>query len=74
MQLDRKALQRMLTLNDQQLISVIRSLAEHSGLDLSSFPINSNDVNSIRSALSGATDDDIRRVAEQFHAPRKNEK
>ncbi len=66
MQLDQKMLQRMLSLNDDQLKSVILSLAENSGLDLSGFHISPDDVNSIRAALSGATDEDLRRASEQL--------
>ena len=66
MQLDQKMLQRMLSLNDDQLKSVILSLAETSGLDLSGFHISPDDVNSIRAALSGATDEDLRRASEQL--------
>ena len=74
MQLDRKTLERMLSLNDEQLKGIIRSLAENSGLDLSEFNISPNDIKSIRNALSGATDEDLRRVAEQmrgFRPPKR---
>lgn len=67
MQLDRKMLQRMLSLSDRQLTDVIRSLAENSGLDLSEFHISPDDVNSIRTALSGATDEDLRRATQQLN-------
>ena len=71
MQLDRNAINRMLSLNDNQLKSLIRSLAENSGLDLSSFQISPNDVESIRRALTGATDADIARAAEQLNQHKK---
>ena len=72
MQLDRNAINRMLTLNDDQLKSLIRSLAENSGLDLSSFQISPNDVASIRRALAGATDADLARAAEQIRDAKKH--
>ena len=72
MQLDKKTLQKLLSLDDQHLTQVIRSLAENSGLDLSEFHISANDIHSIRSALSGATDEDLRRASEQLRAFRKN--
>ena len=74
MQLDKKTLERMLSLNDEQLKGIIRSLAENSGLDLSEFNISPNDITSIRNALSGATDEDLRRAAEQmrgFRPPKR---
>lgn len=71
MQLDRNAINRMLTLNDDQLKKLICSLAESSGLDLSSFQIRPDDVASIRRALSSATDADIARATEQLNQHRK---
>lgn len=73
MQLDRNMLEKLLSLNDSQLSAVIRSLAQSSGLDLSSFNISPNDISSIRSALSGATDEDIKRAQDQLQS-RKNER
>lgn len=66
MQLDKRTLQKMLSLNDEQLTAVIRTLAENSGLDLAGFNIRPDDINSIRTALSGATDEDIARATEQL--------
>ncbi len=67
MQIDRKAVNRMLNLNDEQLKNVIRSLADNAGLDLSGFQISPDDINSIRRALASATDEDIARAAEQLN-------
>lgn len=72
MQLDRRTLQKMLSLSDEQLMGVIRALAESSGLDLAGFNISPNDINSIRTALSGATDEDLRRASEQLRDFRRN--
>ena len=66
MQLDKQTLQKLLLMNDRQLASVIRSLAENSGLDLSTFNIHPDDIQSIRKALSGATDEDLARAADQL--------
>lgn len=74
MQLDKKTLQKLLSLSDEQLTSVIRSLAESSGLDLSEFNIRPDDINSIRSALSGATNEDLARAAEQLRSYRRNKR
>ena len=72
MQLDRKMLQKLLSLDDRQLTDVIRSLAENSGLDLSEFHISPNDVSGLRSALSGATDEELLRATKQLNkTPRK---
>ena len=68
MQLDRNALEKLLSLNDRQLKSVIQRLASENGIDLSSFPINPSDIQSVRTALSGATDEDLRKINEQYQA------
>jgi hypothetical protein len=74
MQLDRKTLQKLLSLNDEQLTTVIRTLAESSGLDLSEFNIRPDDINSIRTALSGATEEDLLRATEQLRDFRRNKR
>ena len=74
MQLDKRTLQRMLTLDDASLASMIRSLAENHGLDLSSFNISPDDINSIRQALSGATDEDLVRATEQLRNFRRGKR
>lgn len=71
--LDRNALNRLLSLNDGQLKMVMERLAAESGLDLSALNISPDDISSVRSALSGATDRDLEKVAEQFAQNRKKE-
>lgn len=72
MQLDKQALDRLLCMNDRQLANVINKLAVQNGIDLSSFNMNPNDIASVRRALSSATDEDIRRVSEQYEDFKKN--
>ena len=72
MQLDKQALDRLLSMNDRQLANVINKLASQNGIDLSSFNMNPNDIASVRRALSGATDEDLRRVSEQYEDFKKN--
>ena len=74
MQLDQKTLQKLLSMNDEQLTAVIRTLAESSGLDLSSFNIRPDDINSIRTALSGATDEDLERATRQLREYRRGKR
>ena len=71
--LDRNALNRLLSLNDGQLKMVMERLAAESGLDLSALNISPDDISSVRSALSGATDRDLEKVAEQLAKSRKKE-
>ncbi len=66
MQLDRRALNRLLSLSDRQLETVIERLASEYGLDLSSFQIKEGDMESLRRALGSATDEDLLRLGEQL--------
>lgn len=71
MQLDRNALNRLLSMNDAQLKYIITKLAVDNGLDLSTFNISGNDINSIRSALQNATDADLQKATEQLSRGKK---
>ena len=67
MQIDKRTLNMLLALNDTQLVNIIKTISEKSGLDLSSFNITSNDVKSIRRALASATDDDIKKAQDSLN-------
>lgn len=71
MQLDRNALNRLLSMNDAQLKYIITKLAVDNGLDLSTFNISGNDINSIRYALQNATDADLQKATEQLSHGKK---
>ena len=66
MKADRNAIQALLMMNDEQLKSVIRSLAARSGVDLSTLHISDTDIAQVRQALRTATDEDIARAMRQF--------
>jgi hypothetical protein len=51
----------------------ITRLAAESGIDPAEFNIDPTSIESIRSALRSATDDDLRRITEQYEA-NKNQK
>lgn len=68
MEINRDSINRLLSLNDRQLKSIIQSLAKESGIDPTDFNIDTNSIVSIRSALSEASDEDLRRIAEQYEA------
>lgn len=59
MQLDKRMLERLLTMNDEQLADLIRSIATEAGIDPSQLGLNPDNVQSIRQALGGATDADV---------------
>ena len=64
--LDRNALNRLLSLNDKQLKAVLERLAAESGLDLSALNVSPDDIASVRSALSGATNRDLEEAARKL--------
>ncbi len=71
MQIDKNTLNMLLTLNDAQLVNIIKTISEKSGLDLSSFNITTNDVKSIRHALETASEEDIRKAQESINKFKK---
>ena len=73
MQIDRNALEGLLSLNDRQLLTVINRLASESGIDPSQFNIDVSSVASIRRAISGASDEELKSIVDQFEAG-KNER
>ncbi|MBR2387211.1 MAG: hypothetical protein IKB02_00420 [Clostridia bacterium] len=71
MQIDRKSLEKLLTLNDRQLASVIKRIAGEGGVDLSAFNVNPADLESVRRALRGATDEDLLNITRQYEQMKK---
>jgi hypothetical protein len=71
MEINRDAINRLLTLNDKQLKAVIQNIAKESGIDPAEFNIDTNSIASIRGALSGATDEELRRIAQQYEENQK---
>ena len=72
MQLDRKKLDRLLSMNDEQLAQVIRTVAAEAGIDAAALGLNPENVAALRQALSGAGDADIAQLNEIYHSYRKN--
>ncbi|MBQ7319055.1 MAG: hypothetical protein IJW97_02595 [Clostridia bacterium] len=66
MKLDKRAVERLLALNDEQLRAVITRLAGENGIDLSGLQIRPDDIRGVRQALQMATDEDIARAAAQL--------
>ncbi len=59
MQLDKRMLDRLLTMNDEQLAELIRGIAHDAGIDPAQLGLNPDNVQSIRQALGSASDADI---------------
>lgn len=64
MQLDRNAINKLLSLNDFQLKVVISRLLKENGIDPSMLNIDTKNMASIRRSLENATDEDIKRATD----------
>ena len=71
MQINKNALNGLLSLNDKQLMSIINRLAADSGIDPAQFNIDPKDVASVRTAPSSATEDDLQSIVKQYEANKK---
>ena len=67
MKLDRKALERLLSLNDAQLRAVIDRLASEYGLDLSSLQIKQGDMAGLRRFLKSTSDEELAAFLQNLH-------
>ena len=74
MEIKRENVDKLLTLNDWQLKIIIQKLIKESGIDPSQFNIDANSIESIRKALSTASDQDLKNIAEQYEQNQKNKK
>ena len=59
MKLDRRALERLLSLNDAQLAAVIEKLTREYGMDLSGLNISTADMSALRRTLKNTSDEDL---------------
>jgi hypothetical protein len=66
MEIKRENIDKLLSLNDWQLKMIIQKIANESGIDPSQFNIDTGSIESIRRALSTATDDDLKQIATQY--------
>ena len=67
MQFDRKALDRLLMLNDRQLMQVIEKLANEYGLDLSGLGFHTDNIKELRNTLRHADDATLKSFGEQLN-------
>ncbi len=70
MQIDKKTLDSLLSLNDRQLLNVINRMLTQSGIDPSQFNIDPKSVSSIRNAITNASDEDLQSIVDQYEKNR----
>ena len=66
MQFDRTALERLLMLNDKQLETVVKKLAEDYGLDLTALNVDATNMKKLRQALRQSDDKTLQGLGEQL--------
>lgn len=66
MQLDRNAINTLLSLDDARLKFIIDRMAESVGIDLDSFGLRGACVSQIRQRLRDLTDEELERAARQI--------
>ena len=64
MMLDKRAIDMLLTLDDEKLARVIKKIASDAGIDPSTVNIGERELAGLRAALSSATDGDLARAGE----------
>ena len=62
MQIDQKMLNRLLTMNDEQLGNLIGEIAREAGIEPSQLGLNPNNIAGIRQALGNATNEDLQKM------------
>ncbi len=66
MEFDRTALSRLLSLNDAQLKFLVNKFARDYGIDLASYNVTEGDISSVRRALGGLSDTQLRELGEKL--------
>lgn len=74
MEINRESVEKLLSLNDWQLKMIIQKIATESGIDPSQYNIDTNSIESIRRALSTASDEDLKKIAEQYEQNQQNKR
>ena len=74
MEIKRENIDKLLSLSDWQLKMIIQKIATESGIDPHQFNIDTNSIESIRRALSSASDEDLKKIAEQYEQNQKNKR
>ena len=64
MTLDKKAVEMLLALDDRSLSAVIKRLAKDAGIPADALNLNESQIAGLRTALSLANEDDLKRASE----------
>ena len=73
MKIDKNLLAQLASLDDKSLVGAIKMIASASGVDIGSTSFEPSQLEALRSAMRGATDEDIADAKRIFEGYRKNE-
>ncbi len=74
MQLDKKMLDRLLAMNDDQLMGLVQRIATDAGIDPAMLGLNPQSIDSIRQALGSATDQDLQQLNAVYDTYKQNKR
>ena len=74
MQLNQSMLNRLLSMNDDQLSLFIRRIADEAGLELSQIGLDASNVQALRQALGSTTEADLGRYQQLYDEYLKSKK
>lgn len=72
MQLDQKMLNRLLSMNDEQLGALIGQIAQEAGIDPSELGLQPQNIATVRHALGNATEEDLAKLNGVYEDYRRN--
>ncbi len=72
MNLDRRMLDRILTMDDTQLGALVQSIAREAGINPADLGLQPDNIQSIRQVLGSATDSDMEQFSRVYDDYRKN--
>ena len=74
MQIDERMLKRLLAMNDEQLGQMIQKIAAETGIDPAQLGINSQSIESVRSALGSIGEDELEGINRLYEDYRRNQR
>jgi hypothetical protein len=74
MQIDERMLKRLLAMNDEQLGQMIQKIATETGIDPAQLGINSQSIESVRTALGSIGEDELEGINRLYEDYRRNKR
>ena len=70
MQIDRRMMEKLLSMNDEQLGAVIKRIASEAGIDPAQLGLDAENIQNLRAAMGNANPEDLKRFQEIYDAYR----